>query len=214
MKLIVGLGNPGKQYERTRHNVGFMVVEILSDELSIPVERIRFKGLLGEGREGSEKVALLKPATYMNLSGESVLEAVQFYKLSPQDVLVIYDDMDLPAGQMRIRKSGGHGGHNGMRNIIQLLGTDDFPRIRVGIGKAPYEGADHVLGAFRKEEQEVMFEAFVKAAKAARMFLTEPIDIVMNRCNERPPKPKKVKPEKPVEAVETPAAENAPEKME
>ncbi len=135
MKLIVGLGNPGRQYADTKHNIGFMVVDYLAGKLGIKVDKIKFKSIIGEGFVGTEKIVLAKPQTYMNLSGEAVLDMVQWYKPEPQDMLVIFDDMDLPLGKLRLRMKGSAGGHNGMKSIIYLVQSDEFPRLRIGIGR-------------------------------------------------------------------------------
>ena len=135
MYLIVGLGNPGSKYEKTRHNVGFVTVDVLAGRLGIKVNKLKFKSLIGEGNIGSEKVVLIKPQTYMNLSGEAVMQAINFYKPDHDKIFVIYDDIDLDVGRLRIRKKGSGGTHNGMRNIIYLTGFDDFPRFRRGVSK-------------------------------------------------------------------------------
>ena len=155
MYIIVGLGNPGKQYENTRHNVGFNVIDILAEEYGISVTKMKHKALIGEGRVGSEKVVLVKPVTYMNLSGESLAEIYNFYKVETSNIVVIYDDIDLDVGKIRIRKKGSGGTHNGMRSIVKCLGTTDFPRVRIGVSK-PQPGRDlanFVLSGFNKEEK-------------------------------------------------------------
>ena len=134
MKIIAGLGNPGREYENTKHNVGFLTIDILAEKYGIKVNKIKFKGLVGEGMIGGQKVLLVKPQTYMNLSGQCIREVMAFYKLDPEDLTVIYDDIDLPMGNLRIRKKGSAGTHNGMRSIIYDLQEDGFPRIRIGIG--------------------------------------------------------------------------------
>lgn len=185
MKLIIGLGNPGKQYEKTRHNAGFMVIDELAESLEISLSQLKFKGMLGEGRSGAEKVILLKPLTYMNLSGESMIQALQFYKLQPEDILVIYDDLDTPVGDLRLRMKGSAGGHNGIKSIVQHLGTEEFNRIRIGIGR-PQQGkkvVDYVLEPFFKEEEERIKAAVKKSADAARAWLTESFVQVMNKYN-------------------------------
>ncbi|MGL5541527.1 MAG: aminoacyl-tRNA hydrolase [Erysipelotrichaceae bacterium] len=186
MKLIVGLGNPGKQYEQTRHNAGFMVIDTLSKELGVGVTTNKFKGLIGETRVGSEKVILLKPQTYMNLSGESVQAAMRFYNLEPEDVLVIYDDLDLPVGKIRIREKGSAGGQNGMKNIIQHLGTQTFGRIRVGIDKdKQIATVDYVLGKFRPDQQEPFQQACDQAQKAAIDWVKNGLASAMNQFNKK-----------------------------
>lgn len=201
MKVIIGLGNPGKKYARTRHNVGFDVVEILSERNRIPLDRIRLKCLLGEGRLGTERVVLAQPQTFMNLSGEAVVQLVNWYKVEPQDVLVIYDDVDLPLGHVRIRKNGSAGTHNGMKSVIGLWGESGFPRIRVGVGGKPqgWDLADYVLSHYPKEEQEAIFEAYTNAAEAAEVFVTRGIEDAMREYNTRkPPKAKKAASDEPM----------------
>lgn len=186
VKLIVGLGNPGKQYAATRHNVGFMVVDYLAEKLGVKVDKIKFKSVLGEGFAGTEKIVLAKPQTYMNLSGEALLDMVQWYKLDPQDILVIYDDLDLPAGKLRLRMKGSAGGHNGMKSIIYLIQSDDFPRLRIGIGRPQNENIEtvnHVLGKFDEEEAKIMGEAVAKAAEAVMAVLDKGVEKAMNEVN-------------------------------
>ena len=156
--LIAGLGNPGRKYELNWHNCGFMVLEILAQRHKIDVTRIRCKGLMGQGKIAGQKSLLLKPSTYMNLSGESIRDALAYYKIPAEQGLVIYDDVDIPAGQVRIRESGGSGTHNGMRSIIGQLGRDDFPRIRIGIGPQPaqWDIADYVLSDIPEIQREMM----------------------------------------------------------
>jgi peptidyl-tRNA hydrolase len=156
MFLIVGLGNPGKEYEDTRHNIGFKVVDNIAKEYNIEINRQKFKGIYGEGFIDGKKVMLLKPTTYMNLSGESVREAVDFYNLENEEVLVIYDDISLETGSLRIREKGSAGGHNGIKSIIAHLGSDVFPRIKVGVGQPTGDLVKHVLGRFSKEEVDVL----------------------------------------------------------
>jgi peptidyl-tRNA hydrolase, PTH1 family len=185
MKLIVGLGNPGKQYERTRHNAGFLVIDELAKKLNAACNQIKFKGLVGETRIGSEKVILLKPHTYMNLSGESINAAMQFYKLTPDQLLVIYDDMDTPTGHIRLRYKGSAGGHNGIKSLLYHIGTEDFKRIRVGIGRPPQgkKVVDYVLENFREDEVAAMVLAVKKSTEAAIAWVSEPFDQVMNQFN-------------------------------
>ncbi len=185
MKLIVGLGNPGKQYEKTRHNAGFMAVDETARLLGIIMNQIKFKGMIGEGRVGSEKVILLKPLTYMNLSGESLIQVLQFYKPELDQILVIYDDLDTQVGQIRLRMKGSAGGHNGIKSIIQHVGTEEFYRIRVGIGR-PQQGekvVDYVLEPFMKAEEGDIHTAVKKSAEAARTWIAEPFEQVMNKFN-------------------------------
>lgn len=185
MYLIAGLGNPERRYEGTRHNVGFEVIDRLAEKLSTSVEEKKFKGCYGKGVIGGEKVILLKPQTYMNLSGESVRAAADFYKIQPDHIIVVYDDISLDAGQLRIRTKGSAGGHNGVKNIIAHLGTQEFPRVKVGVGAKPprMDLADYVLSPFGKEDQEKMAAAFDEAAQAVESLIEEGPDRAMNRFN-------------------------------
>ena len=167
MHIVIGLGNPGREYQRTRHNVGFDVIDVLSEKLGIALTRSAMHGLIGEGFVGGEKVILVKPQTYMNLSGQCVTELISWYKAPMENVMVIYDDIDLPLGKLRLRASGSAGTHNGMRSVIGLLGRQDFPRLRVGVGKKPegWELADWVLSHYQTEEdRRTQFDAFLLAA--------------------------------------------------
>ena len=152
MILIVGLGNPGKQYEQTRHNIGFDVIDYMANKYNIDVNREKFKGICGEGFIENKKVILLKPLTYMNLSGESIRELANFYKLEDDEIIVVYDDISLDIGRLRIREKGSAGGHNGIKSIIQNLGGDKFPRVKVGVGQPKDNLVNHVLGKFSKED--------------------------------------------------------------
>lgn len=154
MILIVGLGNPGKQYEQTRHNIGFDVIDYMANKYNIDVNREKFKGIYGEGFIENKKVILLKPLTYMNLSGESIRELADFYKLEDDEIIVVYDDISLDIGRLRIREKGSAGGHNGIKSIIQNLGGDKFPRVKVGVGQPKDNLVNHVLGKFSKEDRE------------------------------------------------------------
>ena len=183
MKLIVGLGNPGKKYEHTRHNMGFDVLDLFSDLASIDIDKESFKGLLGRGKLFNEDVILLKPQTYMNLSGESVQEVVHYFKIDLEDIIVIYDDMDILPGKIRLRPNGSSGGHKGIQSIIDNLGTDNIKRIRVGIGKPTYDTIDYVLSKPSKEEKEEIEEAIKEAAEALKIALKENFDIAMSRFN-------------------------------
>ena len=184
MYIICGLGNPGKQYENTRHNMGFRTLDVLSERLSAPIKSLKFKALIGEGRIGTEKVVLVKPQTYMNLSGESLREIVKFYKVEPEHLIVIYDDIDLPTGQLRIKPSGSSGTHNGMKSVIYQLQFDNFPRIRVGLGKDPNMPLDaFVISAPSDEEQKLLTAAISNAADAAVMIIEDGINPAMNKYN-------------------------------
>ena len=184
--LLVGLGNPGDQYENTRHNVGFMVADELAERHNIPVQRLKFRALTNTVTVGDRKVLLMKPVTYMNLSGEAVHEAAAFYKIPPEHILVISDEVALAPGKLRVRRSGSAGGHNGLKNIIAHLGTDQFPRIRVGVGQKPhpdYDMADWVLGKFQGEDKKAVEAAVKRAADAAECLIQEGVDKAMNKYN-------------------------------
>ena len=184
--LLVGLGNPGDQYENTRHNVGFMVADELAERHNIPVQRLKFRALTNTVTVGDRKVLLMKPVTYMNLSGEAVREAAAFYKIPPEHILVISDEVALAPGKLRVRRSGSAGGHNGLKNIIAHLGTDQFPRIRLGVGQKPhpdYDMADWVLGKFQGEDKKAVEAAVKKAADAAECLIREGVDKAMNQYN-------------------------------
>ncbi|WP_428910334.1 aminoacyl-tRNA hydrolase [Niallia sp. Krafla_26] len=185
MKLIVGLGNPGKQYEHTRHNIGFEVVDALAEKLDISLDQAKFKGIFGYRTIEGEKVFLLKPLTYMNLSGESISALMNYYQMDVEDLVVIYDDLDLPVGKIRLRQKGSAGGHNGIKSIISHLGTSDFNRIRVGINR-PSNGmpiVDYVLGRFQQEEMEQVQIAVVKSVDACEEWIKKPFIQVMNIYN-------------------------------
>ena len=185
MKIIIGLGNPKTEYMGTRHNVGFSVIYNISDYYDIKVDTKKHKALIGKGIIEGEKVILAMPQTYMNLSGESVRELVDYYKCKLEDIIVIYDDISLVPGKIRIRKKGSAGGHNGIKNIIAHLGTDVFARIKVGVGEKPsrMDLADYVLGRFSKEEQPIIREAADKAREAVAAIIKEDIDFAMNKFN-------------------------------
>ena len=186
MYIIVGLGNPNPEYAGTRHNAGFEVVNILADRFDIEMDYIKHKAICGRGIIDGNKVMLAMPQTFMNLSGESVRQLVDYYKIDvPTELIVVYDDINLSPGRIRIRKSGSAGGHNGMKNIITHLGTDEFMRIRVGVGDKPkgYDLADHVLGHFTEEERRIMEVAFIDAANSVVTILNDGIDAAMNRYN-------------------------------
>ena len=184
--IVVGLGNPGAKYDNTRHNAGFRALEGYCARSGQKIDRMKFKALAGEGMLGGKRVLFLKPQTFMNLSGEAVGEAARFYKLPPERVLVISDDVSLPLGKLRIRKGGSAGGHNGLKSIIQHLGTDQFPRIKVGVGQKPhpdYDMADWVLSKFAGEDLKTITEAIRKAADAVECLIQEGPDKAMNRFN-------------------------------
>ncbi|MBN2935893.1 aminoacyl-tRNA hydrolase [Mogibacterium sp.] len=185
MYIIAGLGNPGSKYENTRHNMGFKAIDAMASEFGIDVNRAKFKGLIGEGRIGSEKVILLKPQTYMNLSGQSVREIMNFYKIPEENLIVIYDDFDLPIGSIRVRKSGGPGTHNGMKSVVQELGSRKFPRVRVGIGSSDGSTIQFVIGKVGKDEQQILNEAAEAAASAAADIIRIGIENAMNIHNTR-----------------------------
>lgn len=188
MKLIAGLGNPGREYAATRHNVGFMVIDRLARELGVVVEKKMFKALVGQGQLSEEKIVLAKPQTYMNLSGEAVGALLNWYKLTAADLVVIYDDLDLPPGRLRIRPGGGSGGHKGMQSIIQVLGTENFPRVRIGIGRPAdpdFETADFVLSRFSPDEAEVIEKALDLAVEAVRSIVQDGVERAMNLYNRR-----------------------------
>lgn len=183
--LLVGLGNPGREYRESRHNVGFMAVDELSKEFSIPLSRVQSKALVGTGVCGLNRIVLAKPQTYMNLSGESVRGLVRFYKVPLTNLLVIHDDLDLPFGTMRMRPVGSSGGQRGLASIIQQLGTQDFPRLRIGIGRPPgqMDPADYVLQSFSKAESTTVTVLMKRASEAIRAFLENGIESAMNRFN-------------------------------
>ncbi|WP_124065792.1 aminoacyl-tRNA hydrolase [Clostridium sp. E02] len=187
MYIIAGLGNPSREYDKTRHNVGFEAIDLLADKLGIQVTDKKHRALCGTGMVGTEKVILSKPQTYMNLSGESIRSMADFYKIDPEHIIIICDDINLCEGQLRIRLKGSAGGHNGLKNIINHLGTLEFPRIRVGVGEKPKEMdlADYVLGRFPKEQEAVMADAYKDAAEAAVMIITDGTEKAMNQFNRK-----------------------------
>ncbi|MBQ1935598.1 MAG: aminoacyl-tRNA hydrolase [Clostridia bacterium] len=189
MKLIVGLGNPGSEYQSTRHNMGFAAIDYISEKQGISVKKSKHQALIGEGTLGGERVVLVKPMTYMNLSGDAVSALARWYKVEPADILVIYDDMDLPVGQMRLRPSGSAGGHNGMKSIILRLSSDQFPRLRIGIGRRENNDTiDYVLGKLNREEQEIQFKLLGDVCDAVVMFVQNGLEPAMNRYNRKPSK--------------------------
>lgn len=181
--MIVGLGNPGSEYAKTRHNVGFMLIDKLAENLKVTVNKSKYKALIGEAQIGQEKVLLVKPQTFMNLSGEAVGSLARWYKLNATEIVVVYDDMDLPLGKLRIRSAGGSGGHNGMKSIISALGTEDFPRMRIGIGKNQFNSVNHVLGKFNAEEAEGIEVAIEQTLQAVQMWVRQDINASMNKYN-------------------------------
>lgn len=187
MYVIAGLGNPGREYEGTRHNVGFMTLDALADKYNIDVREKAFKGLIGKGVIEGNKVILVKPQTYMNLSGECIRQVMDYYKVDPSEFIVIYDDISLVPGGIRIRKKGSAGGHNGIKNIIAHLGSEVFPRIKIGVGEKPpkYDLADYVLGHFTKAEHELMEEGYGNAVHAIEMIISGEIQAAMNEYNRK-----------------------------
>ena len=184
--LIVFLGNPGPRYEMTRHNAGFMAADAMAKEKNLSINKARFKALTATCEIGGESVLLMKPQTFMNLSGEAVSQAVRFYKIPPEHVIVVSDEISLPIGKLRIRTKGSAGGHNGLKDIIAKLGTDAFPRIRIGVGAPPhpdYDMADWVLSTFKNQDAEDMLAAAARAAEAAQCYITQGADRAMNRFN-------------------------------
>jgi len=184
--LVVGLGNPGSKYWNTRHNVGYAAMDALAESLHARVDRVKFQGLTGTAEYQDHKLVLLKPTTYMNLSGRSVAAAAKFYKIPPERILVMLDDISLEPGRLRVRKSGSAGGHNGLKSIISSLGSQEFPRIRIGVGEKPhpdYDLADWVLSVFPLSEREAMAEVYRRAAEAACTVVTDGCDTAMNRFN-------------------------------
>ena len=185
MKLIVGLGNPGREYVNTRHNAGFYVVEKLAYELGEDISERKYKGVFARVRIGSEKAIILEPLTYMNNSGESVRAFMDYFKIDASDVIVIYDDINLEPGNLRIRLKGSAGGHNGIKSLIAHMGTSDFPRIKVGVGEQPprIDLADHVLGHFNDEDKKLLDEAASDAIEAIKLMVAGEYDMAMNRYN-------------------------------
>ena len=185
MYLIVGLGNPEPEYSKTRHNMGFDVINELSKKYDIKVEKQGFNALYGTGIIENEKVILCKPQTYMNLSGESIKEVVNFYNIEPKEIIVIYDDIDIEKGKIKLRKKGGAGSHNGMKSVVEELNTTDFARIRVGIGQPEFKSdmINYVIGKVPEDEQKILKEGTHKAAEAVEEILKNGIDIAMNKFN-------------------------------
>lgn len=183
--IIAGLGNPGIKYRHTRHNAGFLVVDILAEKYNINVNQIKHKALVGTGKIEDKKVILVKPQTYMNNSGESIKDIVEWYKLPLEQLIVIYDDLDLPLGKLRVRAKGSSGTHNGMKSVIYHLQSEIFPRIRVGIDKAPdgWDTIDYVLGKFTESEKKIVYDGLIRAADAAATIVTSGVNEAMNKFN-------------------------------
>lgn len=197
MYIIAGLGNPGKKYENTRHNMGFWAIDLLAEKYDIKVNKLKFKALTGEGRIAGQKVLLIKPQTYMNLSGESVRMAMDYYGIEPEELIVIYDDIDIATGSVRIRKKGSAGTHNGMKSILYQIQSDNFPRIRIGIGsERKGDLVNFVIGGVTKNEKALLEESIAKAADGAACIVEKGIERAMNEYNVKPKK------EKEKEAVE------------
>jgi len=187
LSVVIGLGNPGPRYENTRHNVGFDTVDLLSKKHNIDVTKVKHKAIIGDGNIGGHRVLLVKPQTFMNLSGESVREIIEWYKVPVENIIIIYDDIDLPVGKIRIRPKGSAGTHNGMRSVIYQIQSEDFPRIRIGIDKPPqnWDLADFVLSKFSTDERKSVEEAIANAAEAVEVILNSGIDKAMNRYNNK-----------------------------
>lgn len=185
MKLIIGLGNPGKEYEKTRHNIGFEVIDALANQWNIPLNQAKHKGLYGVGYADGTKVILLKPMTYMNLSGESIKAVMEYFKVDLDDIVVFYDDLDLAVGKIRLRQKGGAGGHNGIKSMIAHLSTQEFNRVRIGIGRphGAMSVTNHVLGRFQEDEWAIMQDVIKSCSKACDDFLQKPFLQVMNEHN-------------------------------
>ena len=197
MKIIVGLGNPGNEYAKTRHNVGFMLVDALAEHLNINLWKDKFNAQIAEGRIGTEKILLVKPQTYMNNSGEAVGPLMRWYKVTPEDIIVAHDDMDIPAGTIRIRKKGSSGGHNGIKSLIAHLGSENFPRVSLGVGR-PLPGwrvVNHVLAPFPQEDKTAVDEAIKYLIPAVECIVNDSVDMAMNKYNPKKAKKNKVKQE-------------------
>lgn len=186
MYLIAGLGNPGTKYDMTRHNIGFHTIDYMADEMGVKIRKLKYKALYGEGVINGERVILAKPQTFMNLSGESIAEFVKFFKIPVGNVIIISDDISLDTGRIRVRGKGSAGGHNGLKSIIYMLNSDNFPRVRIGVGAPPhadYDLADFVLGRFSKEEIPVLEETIVRADKAVKEIIANGVESAMNKFN-------------------------------
>jgi peptidyl-tRNA hydrolase, PTH1 family len=202
MKLVVGLGNPGREYAATRHNIGFMVINELARRAAAEGTKKRFRSEIREGRLQNEKVIFLAPQTYMNLSGHAVREAVNWYHVDIEDVMIVFDDMDLPFGQLRMRPSGTAGGHNGLKSIIEQLGTTHFPRLRIGIGRGRSAARSHVLSRFSSEEEKALPGLIKDVANAIEQWISDGITPTMNGVNRR------------VSSAKAASKEDSPEKLE
>lgn len=184
--LVVGLGNPGEKYTFTRHNTGFMALDFIAEKCGVRVDRVRFKSLCADARIGEHRVLLMKPQTFMNLSGEAVREAADFYKIPPENILVLFDDINFDVGVMRIRRNGSDGGHNGIKSIIYQLNSDAFPRVKIGVGKKPspdYDLADYVLGTYSDADKKTLFSMFSRVYDGVELILSGQIDKAMNLYN-------------------------------
>lgn len=187
MYLIIGLGNPGKEYDMTRHNIGFSVIDYIADKLKVNVKKLKFRALYAQAEIEGEKVVIIKPQTFMNLSGDSVIEFARFYKVAPKNIIVISDDVSLDVGRIRVRGKGSAGGHNGLKSIIYQLRSEEFVRVRLGVGEK-HEGEDlanHVLGRFNKEQIPVMEDAIIKAQQAVFEVIKNGVDSAMNKYNSK-----------------------------
>ena len=185
MYLIAGLGNPGKQYFATRHNIGFSAIDYISQKYNVNVSKIKYKGLFGEGEIAGQKVVLLKPQTFMNLSGESIIAACNWYKIPPENVIILHDDISLPVGKLRIREKGSAGGHNGLKSIIAHLNSDNFCRMKIGVGAPNPETdlADYVLGRISKEEEKILFDVLTRVSDAVFEYISNGAMSAMNKYN-------------------------------
>lgn len=184
--LIVGLGNPGPKYEFTRHNAGFLCIDLLAQQLGVKIDRIKFKSVVADAAIEGRRCILMKPQTFMNNSGEAVRDAANFYKIPPEHIIILFDDISLPPGKLRIRRKGSDGGHNGIKSILYLLGSDQFPRVKLGVGAKPhpeYDLADWVLSTFQKDELPRIKEAMEKACEAVPLLVREETDRAMNLYN-------------------------------
>ena len=188
MYLIAGLGNPGREYEMTRHNIGFHTIDYIADKYGIKVKKLKFKALYGEGMIEGEKVLLIKPQTYMNNSGESLYDFVNFFKVPVENLIVISDDVSLETGRIRVRPKGSDGGHNGLKSIIYMLQSDAFPRVKMGVGAPAHDMVNHVLGRFTREEVPVMEDAIERAIGAVEEIICRGVPSAMNRFNAAPVK--------------------------